>query len=351
VVGDSVEVNGTLDDYYGKLEIVPADANDITVISQNNPLPAFQVITVASLVANGEDYESELIRIYGASITSGSWPTSSSANLDISDDGGTSTVTMRIDSDMDIIGNPEPAAPFGVQRITGQFNDYQILPRYYTDFNPTTDLVINEFLASNDACCADENGDYDDYIEIYNHGDYVVDIGGFLITDEIGNYDDYYQIPTGNNSTIIQPDSFLLLWADEESEQGVLHVEIELSGAGEQIGLFLQDSTTVVDTLTFSEQMEDISYGRYPDGSANWGNLSTPSPGTANQMDPSTINVPSDYPTIQAALNTAVDGDTVLVAAGTYVENIIWPPSITVVDSSIPISLMLFVAGQMMFST
>tara|TARA_Y100001970_G_scaffold288299_1_gene415194 strand:- start:782 stop:4894 length:4113 start_codon:yes stop_codon:yes gene_type:complete len=324
-VGDSVEVTGELDEWNGKFQIVPSGTSDITIISQNNPLPTFQVITVASLVANGEDYESELIRINGASITSNSWPTSNSANLDISDDGGTSTVAMRIDSDMDIIGNPEPAAPFAVQGIAGQYNYYQILPRYYTDFTPSPDLVINEFLASNDTCCADENGDYDDYIEIYNHGDVAVDIGGFLITDEIGSYDDYYQIPTGNDSTIIQPGSFLLLWADEESEQGVLHVEIKLSGAGEQIGLFLQDSTSAVDTLTFSEQMEDISYGRYPDGSANWAYFSTPSPGTANQMASSTINVPSDYSTIQAALNTAEDGDTVLVAAGTYVENIIWP--------------------------
>jgi predicted extracellular nuclease len=135
-VGDSVEVTGELDEFNGKFEIVPSGASGFTIISQNNPLPAFQVITVASLVANGEDYESELIRINGASITSGSWPTSSSVNLDISDDGGTSTVTMRIDSDMDIIGNPEPADPFNVQGIAGQYNDYQILPRYYTDFSP-----------------------------------------------------------------------------------------------------------------------------------------------------------------------------------------------------------------------
>ena len=142
-------------------------------------------------------------------------------------------------------------------------------------------LVINEFLASNDSCCTDESGEYDDYIEIHNFGTAAADIGGYIITDEIGNYDDYYKIPTGNDSTIIEPGGFLLLWADKDSEQGVLHVEIKLSVAGEQIGLFMQDSITVIDTLTFAEQFDDISYGRYPDGSDSW-HFMHPSPDTTN---------------------------------------------------------------------
>ena len=158
-------------------------------------------------------------------------------------------------------------------------------------------LVINEILAYNNACCTDANGDYDSYLELYNYGDEEVDIGGMVITDNLNNYDNYYQIPTANDSTIIQPSGFLLLWTDKESEQGVLHLEIEILSRGGEVGLFMSDSTTVVDTLIFVAQSADTAYGRYPDSSATW-QLMNPTPGSTNTQELSlndNIVIPSRY--------------------------------------------------------
>ena len=37
------------------------------------------------------------------------------------------------------------------------------------------------------------------------------------------------------------------------------------------------------------------------------------------------VNIPADYPTIQQGLNAVTSYDTILVAEGTYYENINWP--------------------------
>ncbi len=145
-------------------------------------------------------------------------------------------------------------------------------------------LYINEFMASNDSCCTDEHGEYDDWIEIYNPGPNPVDIGGMYITDDLGELT-AWQIPTtAPDTTTIPAGGFLILWADKQPEQGVLHVNIKLSSSGEQIGLTAPNGTTVIDSLTFGPQTTDVSYGRLPDGSDNWQFFQNPTPGASNKQ-------------------------------------------------------------------
>jgi len=150
-----------------------------------------------------------------------------------------------------------------------------------------TDLVINEFMASNDSAYADENGEFDDWIEVYNPSDFELDLGGVYITDAISDTSmTTWQIPAGSDDTKIPAKGFLILWADKEPDQGPLHVNVKLSGSGEDIALTAADGTTVIDQLTYTEQTTDISYGRIPDGSDTWGTLDPPTPGSANDTAP-----------------------------------------------------------------
>lgn len=151
-------------------------------------------------------------------------------------------------------------------------------------------LYVNEFLASNDSCIADEYGEYDDWIEIYNPGNTPVDIGGMYITDDLTD-PTKWQIPTtAPDTTTVPPGGFLLLWADKQPGQGVLHVNIKLSSGGEQIGLFAPDGSTPIDTLTFGAQTTDISSGRLPDGSNNWVTFTNPNPRYTNRTIPVIVN-------------------------------------------------------------
>jgi len=169
-------------------------------------------------------------------------------------------------------------------------------------------VVINEFLARNALTVHDEFGEYDDWIELYNAGDDEVDLGGYYITDDLSN-PTKWQLPETEEETEIPPHGYLLLWADDDSTQGALHLGFKLSGSGEQIGLFAPDGHTVVDTLTFGPQEQDISYGRQPDGSDNWFYFQQPTPGQCNES----AGVSEKAPAPQIAPSSGFYTDSVLV--------------------------------------
>jgi hypothetical protein len=147
-------------------------------------------------------------------------------------------------------------------------------------------IYINEFLASNNSVNNDEYGEYDDWIELYNNTELPVTIGGLYLTDDLQD-PCKYQIPwNAADTTTVPPGGFLLLWTDGQPEQGLLHTNFKLSQGGEQIGLVqvLDTDTIFVDSLTFSEQLTNVSQGRYPNGSQSWQYFNTPTPGDSNHI-------------------------------------------------------------------
>jgi hypothetical protein len=148
--------------------------------------------------------------------------------------------------------------------------------------SPPATLFINEWMADNSRAVADPaDGDFDDWFEIFNPGAEPVDLEGFTLTDALIN-PGKFAVPSG---IVVPPQGYLLVWADEESSQtrtnGDLHVNFKLPQGGEAIGLFAPDGTPV-DSVTFGQQTDNISQGRYPDGSVNLYFMPFPTPGAAN---------------------------------------------------------------------
>jgi hypothetical protein len=155
---------------------------------------------------------------------------------------------------------------------------------FFTSIVGAQTLVINEFLASNDTNIADPQGDFDDWVELYNYGSNDVDIAGMYFTD---GSEPLWMVPTGfSEETTIQAGGYLILWFDKDSEDGPLHIEAKLSGNGESVFIYATDGTTVIDSVDYNAQIEDISYARVPDASEDWQTLDPPTPGVTNGMPP-----------------------------------------------------------------
>ncbi len=183
----------------------------------------------------------------------------------------------------------------------------------------TPKLFINEFMASNDAATVDPDEDgndgdpYEDWFEIYNADSVAVDVGGMYVTDDLGQLNNY-QIPkTNSGKTTIQPDSFLVIWADKEMHQGVTHVDFALSGGGEAIGLAMSDGRTLIDSYTYGPQQTDVSYGRSPDGSDTWKAMGTATPGAPNSGAPS--NTAPEIKNISVSPDTLTASTPVIITA------------------------------------
>ena len=142
----------------------------------------------------------------------------------------------------------------------------------FEDPDRDINLVINEVVSSNNFV-QDEFGGNEDYIELYNNGNEDVNIAGWYISDTPTN-PTLYQIPsTDSLKTIVPAKGRIVLWADNETTQGILHLGFKLSKDGEKIVLSKTNYLGAVilrDSVTFPYMDQNMSYSRIPDGSSTW---------------------------------------------------------------------------------
>jgi hypothetical protein len=138
-------------------------------------------------------------------------------------------------------------------------------------------LSFNEVMASNSTTLADDAGEYDDWIELFNAGDQDLELEGYFISDD---EDDPYKkrLPAGLS---VPAQGTLLLWADSDPEQGLTHLPFKLKAAGETISLTSPEGEAI-DGLSFGGSIEDQVFGRYPDADGEFALCGAPTPGRAN---------------------------------------------------------------------
>lgn len=147
----------------------------------------------------------------------------------------------------------------------GKFSPVRAQHEFYT-INVTGgitpgDIVINEFMASNDTTVADQDGEYDDWIELYNNSSSAIDISGYVLSDDIADLT-LFEFPTG---TTIQADDYIIVWADKDLSQAGYHTNFKISSGGETLYLF-DASQQIIDSVAFGSQNTDEAFGRYPNG-------------------------------------------------------------------------------------
>lgn len=126
-------------------------------------------------------------------------------------------------------------------------------------------IVINELLPKNTMHGADQDGQFDDWIELYNLSGESLDISGYYLTDSKKELTKW-KFPEG---TTIGKSGYLIVWADKDTTQTGLHTNFKLSSGGETV-VFLTPAQEVIDEVKFPADSLELSYARIPNGTGSF---------------------------------------------------------------------------------
>ena len=120
------------------------------------------------------------------------------------------------------------------------------------------DVRINEFMAINNSGFDDEDGDEEDWIEIYNAGPGVANLAGWSLTDTTNNMRKWVFPPI-----TLASNGYLIVFASEKDRNtGELHTNFKLEGDGEYLALVRSNGTVATQFAPlYPVQAPDISYG------------------------------------------------------------------------------------------
>lgn len=79
---------------------------------------------------------------------------------------------------------------------------------FYTLTLKAQTIIINEIMSANESVLADHDGDFSDWIELYNTSNGIVNVAGYSLSDDINDLDKW-TFP----HYLIAPDNFRVVFA------------------------------------------------------------------------------------------------------------------------------------------
>lgn len=143
------------------------------------------------------------------------------------------------------------------------------------DLRPAFDpdgVYISELMASNRAQIQDEDGDWPDWIELYNGASGPVDLTGWALSD-----DDANQRKWVFPALTMQPGEYLLVFASgkDRREGAALHANFKLSTGSEAVRLYDAEGK-VRSWMEYDALPAETSLSRQPDGATTTEIMPTP---------------------------------------------------------------------------
>lgn len=140
-------------------------------------------------------------------------------------------------------------------------------------------VVINEVVSRNQEGLEDQDGDRPDWMELYNPGGAAINLAGYGLSDDPGK-PFKWRFPR----VLIPSRGFLVVFASgkDRTNSAPLHTGFRLSAEGETLVLTRPGGQSH-DVFPVPALLNDLAFGRQPDGSSNVWFLATPTPGVANQ--------------------------------------------------------------------
>ncbi len=139
-------------------------------------------------------------------------------------------------------------------------------------------IIISEIQASSSGDFRDQDGDDSDWIEIWNSGEYSVNLKDWSLSDDPSQLT-LWSFPEYE----LEPDQRLVVFASGKDRRSIeeFHTNFKLSKKGEYLALTKSDGVTIAHQFgnPYPKQKEGVSYGLATNGE---GFLKQSSPGRAN---------------------------------------------------------------------